>query len=187
MSDETRFDAVHVEATPTAAIDERRAAQLELLDQDEIVELSIRPSIWFIPLVSARASAIICASAVVVSLLIRDSSPQFHAYVLSLAIMGVVARTIMAAMQWASRVYVLTNRRVMRLSGMINVDIAERQLRRIGRTNLQFTSLQRTLGLGSIHMMPAEEQGATMVWEHVAKPADIYARLTRAIKKAQSR
>ena len=76
MSGETRFDAVHVEATPTAAIDERRAAPLELLDQDEIIELSIRPSLWFVPIVSARASALIVAVAVAMSLVVRGG-PQF--------------------------------------------------------------------------------------------------------------
>jgi hypothetical protein len=35
-------------------------------------------------------------------------------------------------------------------------------------------------------MMPAEEKGATIVWEHVAKAGDVYAKVVRAIKRAQS-
>jgi len=186
MSEEPRFEAVHVEATPARALDERRAAQLELLDQDEIIELSIRPSLWFVPIVAARISALIVAAALALALLVRGG-PQFVSYVVSLAVLGVLARVLIASLQWASRVYVLTNRRVMRLSGVVTIDIADCRLTRISRTNLHLTSVQRMLGLGSIHMAPDTAQGHTLIWEHVARAGEVYAKVIRAIKRAQSK
>jgi uncharacterized membrane protein YdbT with pleckstrin-like domain len=187
MSDETRFDAVHVDANPAATVDEAPAAQIKLLDQDEIVELSIKPSLWFVAIVSARVVVLVGAAAAIVTFAMRDSSSLVAAYVVPLAVLVAVLRVVVASLQWASRVYVLTNRRVMRLAGMLNVDITECQLARIGRINLRLTTVQRMLGLGSICMAPAGDSEPMIVWDYVAKAGEIHAKLIRAIKKAQSK
>lgn len=187
MSDETRFDAVHVDANPAATVEEAPAAQIELLDQDEIVELSIKPSLWFVPIVSARVVVLVGAVAAVATVVMRGSSPVLAMYVVPLAVLAALLRVVIASLQWASRVYVLTNRRVMRFSGVLSVDIADCRLARIGRTNLRLTTVQRGLGLGSICMSEAEDSEPAIVWDHVAKAGEIYAKLIRAIKKAQSK
>jgi uncharacterized membrane protein YdbT with pleckstrin-like domain len=187
VSDELRVDAVHVDANPVGAIDKTPAAQLELLDGDEIVELSIKPSRWFIAIVSLRFVVVVGALAAILALATRDRPTPFTAYAVFLAVLAVLVRIVVASLQWASRVYVLTNRRVMRLAGVLNVELADCRLTRISGTNLRLGTIPRLFGLGSIHITPAVEQPPPIVWEHVAKAGEIYAKVVRAIKKAQSK
>ncbi|MFQ5806954.1 MAG: PH domain-containing protein [Phycisphaerae bacterium] len=186
MSNETNLGAVHVEANPAATIDEAPAAKLELLDKDEIVELSIKPSLWFIAIVSARIVVLVGVLAAAVAIVMRDSGSLFAAYAVSLGVLAAVLRVVVASLQWASRVYILTNRRVMRFSGVLNVQIAECPLKRIGKTNLRLETVQRALRLGSICMTPAVENETVIVWDHVAKAGQVYEQVLRAIRKAQS-
>lgn len=186
MSDETRFEAVHVDANPAATIEEAPAARLELLDKDELVELSIKPSLWFIAIVSARVVALFAVLGAAVALATRESGSQVAGYAVSLAVLIVVLRVVIASLQWASRVYVLTNRRVMRFSGVLNVKLSECPLARIGQSSLQHATVQRMLRLGSIFMVPTGQDQAAIVWEHVARADQIYERVIRAIRKAQS-
>jgi uncharacterized membrane protein YdbT with pleckstrin-like domain len=187
MNDEAHVEAVHVDANPAASIDEFRAAQLELLEGDELVELSIKPSLWFIAFVSMRWVLIIGVVAAGITVATSDSGGPVAAYVVALAVLAAVVRVVVASLQWASRVYVLTNRRVMCFSGVLSVDNADCQLTRVGGTNLRLGAAQRLLGLGSICIAPAGENAEPIVWEHVAKAGTIYAKLIRAIKRAQSK
>lgn len=173
-------------ANPVATVDESPAAQLELLDKDEIVELSIKPSLWFIAIVSARSVALVGILAAAVALATRASELQVATYCVSLAVLAAALRLVIASLQWASRVYILTNRRVMRFSGVLSVNIAECQLARVGQTNLRLSTAQRVLRLGSICMTPRGDNEAEIVWEHVAKAGEIHEKLVRAIRKAQS-
>jgi hypothetical protein len=186
MSDEPKLDAAHVDVNPAATIDEAPAAPLEMLDKNEIVEFSIKPSLWFIAIVSARFVLLVGVLAAIVAVVTRDRGTQLAAYVASLAVLAAVSRIVVASLQWASRVYILTNRRVMRFSGVLTVSIAECPLKQIKHTNLQLDAVQRTLRLGSICMTPAVEQAAMIIWEHVAKVGQVYERLIRAIRRAQS-
>ncbi len=186
MSVGTTLEAVHVDANPAATIDEAPAAQLEMLDKDEIVEFSIKPSLWFVAIVSARFVLLVGVLAAIVAVVTRDSGTQFAAYAASLAVLATVLRVVVASLQWASRVYILTNRRVMRFSGVLTVTIAECPLKQIKQTNLRLEAVQRVLRLGSICVTPTAEQGTTIVWNHVAKVGEIYERVIRAIRRAQS-
>lgn len=187
MNDEARVDAVHVDANPVATIDKAPAAQLELLDGDEIVELSIKPSRWFIAIVSFRFVVIVGVLAAAVAIVTRDSGSLIAAYAVALAVLAAIVRVVVASLQWASRVYVLTNRRVMCMAGVLNVDIADCRLTRIGGANLRLGTIPRFFGLGSIQITPAGEKQAPIIWEHVAKADEIYAKLIRTIKKSQSK
>lgn len=186
MSDDTRFSAVHQEVNTAATMEDAPAAALELLDENEIVELSVKPSWWFIAFVSARflgAAAVLGIAAAVVG---GASATSPMTYVAALALLAAVLRVAVASLQWASRVYMLTNRRVMCFSGVLSVDVVDCGLAGVSRANMQLGGAQRVLRLGTIHMTPADQRQSPVVWEHVARAGDVYAKVIRAIKKAQS-
>jgi uncharacterized membrane protein YdbT with pleckstrin-like domain len=187
VNNQAHVEAVHVDASPAATVDEARAARLELLDGDEIIELSIKPSLWFIAIVSVRLVVVVGALATGMVIAMGGSGAPVVTYVVPLAVLAAFVRVVVASLQWASRVYVLTNRRVMRLSGVLRVDVVDCQLTRVTGTNLRLGAGQRLLGLGSICITPAGETLDSIVWEHVAKAGEIYAKLVRAVKKAQSK
>lgn len=189
MNEPEPIPSVVAEASPAAkapAVGAVATAKLELLGGDEIVELSIKPSPWFVFLVSARWLLVLTlmAAALVVALQqgwSREKSVAFQ------VVVGVgLLRVTIAMLQWASRLYVLTNRRVMRFTGVLNVSVSECLLARIGRADLQIAPYQRTLRLGTIQMA-GNPDGPTVTWDQVAQPQAIHERLVRAIRKAQSK
>ncbi len=184
--DELRFETVPVDVGPAAALDEPVATPLKLLDQNEIVELSIKPSPWFVPIVSIRFVATVAILAVLGDTVLREQIGSAADYIIPLAVLAVVLRLGVASLQWASRVYLLTNRRVMRLAGVVNVRVTECMLARVSRANLELGVLQRLLRVGSIHIAGADDDAQTLVWEHVAGAGETYAKVVRAIRRAQS-
>src|SRR5437762_12286393 len=146
------------------------AAALNILSGDEIIQLSIKPSLWFIPIVSARwvLTMVLLAAIVVVGSRLTTwfSQIAFNTF-LSIA----AARLAIAALQWASRLYVLTNRRVIRSKGVRNVEVAQCLLTRISGVELRANWQQQQLRLGSIHM--PNLNNTPIVWENIARPAQV--------------
>jgi len=186
MSREEGLDAVHVDAAPAAAAEKAAAAKLELLDGDELVQFSIKPSLWYIPVVSFNW----VVGAGVVAAVLAAAQPGVRSSAVSVALLVLVlvavARIAVAALQWASRLYVLTNRRVMRFHGVLTVEAAACPLKRISQVRPVVAWYQRLLQLGSIELTPVIDNSIPIVWEHVAHPQEVYEKLVRAIRKSQS-
>lgn len=187
MKSPADFQAVHVDVTPASALDKTMTAQLELLDENEIIELSIKPSLWFILIVSLRLIAFVAAATLLVWLTSPPENAYRSIYLFPSAFFICLIRIVIASLQWASRVYVLTNRRVMRLAGVVTVEVTDCPLRRVTGAQVDLGVLPRPLGLGTIRITPLDAEHKPVVWEHVARVGDIYARLIRSIKKSQSR
>jgi hypothetical protein len=185
VSQSEKLQAVQVNAAPSAA-EKAPAAQLEMLDGDELVQFSIKPSLWYIPIVSFNWVAGAAVVAGILALARPAVSPPAVSAAFLVLVLVAVARVAVAALQWASRLYVLTNRRVMRFHGILNVDLAECLLRRIRHAEPRITSYQRLLQLGSIDVIPTGDSSVPIVWEHVAHPQKVYEKLLRAIHRSQS-
>lgn len=184
-----RFDAVVAEAPPlaeaTTVAAKKAAAKLEL-GGDEIIQLSIKPALWYVPLATAPWITAVVVLGVALALLTqgqwtRESAIAYQGLIALLAVcVGI------GAVRWASCTYVLTNRRVMRFQGLRHVAFVECPLTRIGGVDLLLTWYQRALGIGTIRMVPSNGRGDTIVWEHIAHPAEVHEMLTRAVRRSQS-
>ena len=159
-----------------------------LLDGGEIVEFSIKPSPWFVLFASVRSLGVL---AILGSglWLVDISSPNLSirsAYVLSFLLLAAIVRILIGSLQWASRVYVLTNRRVMRVSGILEVSVTDCPLSRISAAHVRVSTGQAVLGLGTIRMTPPDARLPTVNWEHVSRPAAIHEKIVRAIQRSRS-
>lgn len=181
------FESTVAEAPPVAsAAVVPKAARVEL-GGDEVIEFSIKPALWFIPLESARWVLTACVLAVALAVAQQTGWTREGAIAFTIIIAVAVLRVGVAALQWASKLYVLTNRRVMRFRGVLTVEVAECPLSKIGRADLHVDWYQRPLRLGSIRMeAAAEPKRQQVVWEHLAHPAEIHERVRRAIRRSQS-
>lgn len=166
-----------------------QALPAHLLDGGEIVELKLKPSLWFIFFESFRmllgTSLVVVASAPLSRLL--SSVGLSQPLVVKVAVAVAVFRVCIATLQWVSRLYVLTNRRVMRIRGIFNIDIFECQLSRIQNTFLRLTIYERLLGLGSIGFATAGTGGAEAVWRNLNNPLEVHERIRAAISRAKRR
>lgn len=171
--------ALPIDAVPISAA---------LLDGGEIVEFSIKPSLWFVLFASAKVLAVLGIVALAVGLIVA-SSPGLSlrgAYAFSFVLLAAIVRILIGSLQWASRVYVLTNRRVMRVSGILDVSVTDCPLPRISTAHIRVTPGQALVGLGSIRMTPPDARLPTVNWEHVARPAMIHEKVVRAIQRSRS-
>lgn len=177
-------NAVETNASP-AAVANADLLPANLLSGDEIVILLLKPSLWFVLFRSFRW---IAAMALVVWLIgyFGHLLPiAKNSTVVNVVVAIAAARVGFAMLDWAARSYVLTNRRVMRVRGIFNVDLFECQLTRIQNTYLTLTWYERLFGLGSITFTTAGTAGADPAWVNISRPLEVHEHVRAAINKAQ--
>jgi len=157
----------------------------DLLIDDEQIVFVIKPSLWTIAFLCFRTVLI----AVVVAMLALFAGPllelgRWSMPVVQGCIVVVLVRMVFAFLQWLSRTYVLTDKRVIRIRGVLTIDIFQCSLVRIQNTFLVLTLPQRLLGLGSIVFATAGTGSVEAVWQHVKTPLDIHHQIIHAISAA---
>jgi uncharacterized membrane protein YdbT with pleckstrin-like domain len=154
------------------------------LDGGEVVHFAIKPSLWFVPLVSVRwllAGVLLVAYAD--SRWIPTGSEW---YVTQLGVWLAVARLAWATLEWVSRLYVLTNRRMMRVRGVFNVELFECALDRIQDVHLTASLGERLTRVATITVETAGTIGRGS-WKMVAHPIEVHGKLREAVYRARSR
>jgi membrane protein YdbS with pleckstrin-like domain len=183
--DSTTTDVAPVsEAQPVAV--QKAAVKLEL-EGDEIIQFSVKPSLWFIALVSARWVLALALLGAALAIATRGNWGLQTTVALQVLASLAAIRIGVATLEWASRHYVLTNRRVMRFKGIFTADVAACPLAKIGRVDLLVRGHERVLRLGTIRMESSLPDTPAILWEDLPHPAQFHEALLRAIRKSQSR
>lgn len=179
LNPETRQEA---NSEPIAAVDILPA---HLLDGGEIVILAIKPSLWFILFTSFRW-LIAMLLIILTSKWLGEIIPHLNSMmIIKGALVLAAARLGFAMLHWVSRLYVLTNRRIMRLTGILNIDIFECPLTKIQNTYLSLAWYERITGLGTISFATAGTGGIEASWINVNNPTELHERVRSAIHRAQ--
>ncbi len=178
-------DPFGMAAGGVATIEDAAPRSLALLDGGEIIELSLKPSLWYMPLVAGR-TVLVCG--LLWAIVARVAPPvQWSASSALLAgiVLVAVSRVVLAMLEWASRLYILTNRRVIRFRGVMSVKVSENLLTRLARAELRQSNWQRMLRIGTIVLEPLNGSAA-MVWEHVSQPRAVIEQVNKAISRARN-
>lgn len=156
----------------------------QLLDRDEIVILAVKPSLWFVLFVSARWLAF--AGVIIASAGLFEQPFMLDTLTLVQGAAAIAAARVgLALLQWASRLYVLTNRRIMRVRGILRVDVFECQLSRIQNTFLILSWYERVTSTGTIGFATAGTGGVEAAWKHVNNPLELHEQIRAAMNKSQ--
>ena len=86
-------------------------------------------------------------------------------------------------LEWLSRVYVLTDRRVIRVKGVIRVQVFEAPVQQVQHTNTTFSLRERLFGLGSIHIATAGTGVTEASWVMLANPLEVHQKLVQALNR----
>ena len=86
-------------------------------------------------------------------------------------------------LDWANRLYVLTDRRVIRRRGVFQVDIFEARLSRIQQTAVLQLVRERLFGLGSVAFATAGTSTLDALWEAVQDPLAVQKSVTDAVER----
>ena len=159
-----------------------------LLQADEQLIPELKPSLLMIPLVSYRTLFWAVMLAMVNAYMDADRFLFAGARLTIAAIVvgGGLLRVGLAGLDWLGRIYVLTDRRIIRQRGFINVNVFECELSRIQNTYLGFTWEQRLLGLGTLAFLTAGTGGVEALWAHVDHPIQVHAQVKDALRGPES-
>ncbi len=176
--------AMSVDAPRAAAsLPVEAAVPTDLLAGGELVILSLKPSLWTVLFESSQG---LVAGALIVLLdwwFGNALSAAIRVPVLQVAVAVAALCVGLAVMQWVSRVYVLTNRRIMRIRGVFQADLFECPLVRIIGTQVTAGPHENILHLGSIRFNTGEIAGDGS-WYHIARPHEVHAEIRKAIERA---
>lgn len=157
-----------------------------ILRDGEVVILLLKPSPFFIAITSLRFVAIVAL--LVTAVFLFDLNDRFHLNTVAVIEAGIflaAGRLMVAVLQWMARLYVLTDMRVLRISGVFNVQIFDCPLRKVARTRVLQSTRDRLLGVGSIEIIPSDDDEPEGVWQTISKPRIVHEQLVATINKAK--
>lgn len=175
---------VHSEGPGGAVLSLGAVVAQQLISNDEIIYFAIKPSPWFVVLASARW---LCLAITLCVLACTRFVPLgYQWYIWQLGVWIAVLRLGWGILEWVSRLYVLTDRRVLRIRGVFNVELFECYLSRIQNTYLTISLGERTTLTGSISFQTAGTD-ALASWQTIARPLEAHEKLREAIARAGPR
>ncbi|MDB5294807.1 MAG: hypothetical protein JWO31_790 [Phycisphaerales bacterium] len=149
----------------------------------EVVQLILKPSPWFVLLTSLK----FLAGTGILGISAKLWMPEHAAwYAVEAAAFLAIGRLMWAVLHWVNRLYILTDMRVLRLSGAFAVEVFDCPLRRVGGTRVTRTFRERLLRLGSVEVQPADDARPPGVWQTVARPDEVNRMIEDAARRAQS-
>jgi membrane protein YdbS with pleckstrin-like domain len=160
--------------TPTPAVLARESAALELLEGGEAILFAIRPSLWFVPLISRPfigAATLLALGLHLWGFRIDLAVPPYALAILWT--MAVVGRLFVASLQWMGRLYVLTNRRLITVHGLAQFRVRQCPLRMVRSVELSAMPAERLLGLGTLSFTTPEGPSEIGAWPNLARPARV--------------
>ena len=156
--------------------------ETEILGEGEEIILAVKPSGWFILVVSwpvLALAAVAAAMAVLIGQAFR--LPQQSVQLVCLAVTA--GRIIMACFQWAAHVYVLTNLRVLHIRGTTQPEVTGCLLKSVREVRLLATLWEKMLGVGNLSFVSGETGYQRVNWTCVARPRRVRQRVHEAISR----
>jgi hypothetical protein len=156
-----------------------------VLQDGEVVLLLLKPSRWFVLLSSLRMIAAAAILAIAGWKLVPHLWGASHLIWAQLFLLVTTARLGWAVLVWMGRFYLLTDLRVVRVSGVFQVEVQDCPLRRVARTRLLFSTRERLTRLGTIEITCADEAQSTWGWQMIRRPRDIQEQIEQAVARAR--
>ncbi len=111
----------------------------------------------------------------------RETWIWFFALLLLLPLLSILRDTLI----WTNKQYVITNHRVIQVSGIINKDVTDSALEKVNDVKLVQSFWGRLLGFGNIHIMTASELGINL-FSRIANPVRFKTTMLDAKEKEES-
>jgi hypothetical protein len=175
---------------PAVAAPSPRSALLpaSLIDDGETIILMIRPSALFIVLSCAGSLMFIALVAMFLAYLARFqqqipwiSWSDRQAFALGMGL--ILLRLGWQTLEWWSRLYVLTDRRVIRRMGVLRVAVFQAELKNIQHTSVFKQLRERLFGLGTIGFATAGSLTFDAFWTMIRRPFEVHQQVVQAIRR----
>jgi hypothetical protein len=115
--------------------------------------------------------------------------PQSQYYpsrtLMELGVLALLARLVYAALQWMGKLYVLTNQRIITISGIHAADVFNCHLRKVARVRLVYTLKERLLAIGSVEIIPMDEMVPIHSWQMILQPREVHKQIIATMNRAK--
>jgi len=157
----------------------------DLIQDDEVIILLIRPSAWYILLGSLGRLALIAIITMMLAYLPNRITwlPWTDANAFTLGAGLVTLSLAWQTLDWFGRVYVLTDRRLIRKKGVLRVAVFEAALSRIQHTSVFRSMRERLTGVGTIGFATAGSDTYEAFWAMIARPYAVHKTVVEAINR----
>ena len=175
---------IEARAEPTVAYAGQEAVPAHLLDGGEVVILAIKPSPWFVLIRSLRW----LVGLAVLALVIQRFPQATRGFPAANQVVMVVAIAVLAlgALKWVSRLYVLTNRRIMRFRGVLKVEIFHTPLENLTGATLSIAPYERLLRIGTVYFDGPDLPSPSTRWVHLARADEVHRTITETLRRAHN-
>ncbi|MCC6423480.1 MAG: PH domain-containing protein [Phycisphaerales bacterium] len=155
-----------------------------ILRDGELVILILKPSLWFILFSALRFIAVV-AILVIAAILFDPHLPGNNRQTIEIGMFVIAGRLMWSVLVWMGRLYVLTDLRILRLSGVFYPEIFDCPLRKVARARLIVTLPDRIFGVGSIEIIPFDDTFPIGLWQMIAHPRQIHRQVVSTIHRAK--
>ena len=145
-----------------------------MLEPGEIIVATFRPSLLWIALRSARGVLLALAAAALGAAASGWAGLGWETPIAQLGIAVAAARTAAAGAEWASRVYVLTDRRVLRRRGVLAPTVYSANLNALRRVELEQDRIDRLLRTGTVTFSTRTEGRWEAAWVMVPRAREVH-------------
>ncbi|MBB6430489.1 PH domain-containing protein [Algisphaera agarilytica] len=156
----------------------------QLLQPGEVIILLLKPHPLYILLWPLKTLTIMTLFTLLGVLFARDAEAYDLAQNIVIAgVLLITARLFWQLLEWLSRVYVMTDQRVITVAGVLRVRVFETTLQNITHSELLFSLRERLFALGSLGFFTAGTAIAESYWVMVAQPLDVHAKVVETLKR----
>jgi len=156
-----------------------------VLKDGETVLLAIKPSGWFVLMVSWPVLALVGLVALMVYVVCEYFRPNIsQSPVMFLCLTAACVRIVVASMQWLGRMYILTDRRMMRVRGVVRTDVAGWALKDVRGLSLSAGRADQLLGIASLLVVAGEDDTPQAAWTYLARPIEVHRIVNEAVRRA---
>ena len=145
-----------------------------MLEPGEIIVATFRPSLLWIALRSARGVLIALAAAALGAAASGWAGLGWETPIAQLGIAVAAARPPAGGAEWASRVYVLTDRRVLRRRGVLAPTVYSANLNALRRVELEQDRVDRLLRTGTVTFSTRTEGRWEAAWVMVPRAREVH-------------
>ena len=173
--------------SPANCVPAESAVAAEVLRDDETILLAVKPSGWFVLLASGPV-LVLAALLAGGTLLARPVIGARTRDALLLAGLAMaLLRLMVASFQWLGRTYMLTDKRVMRVRGVMKADVLQCPLGEIRRIDQTASRCERLLGVGSLLFQAPGVDAVESAWVNIARPDEVREAIEEAIRRMRGR
>lgn len=179
--------AVVGEAVAPAAVEPAAATSIatlltrHIVRDGEIILLMIKPSLWTIFFATLPAAGI-----ALIGMIGARLWAQHHVHIaVELGTMLIAGRAGWAILNWIGKLYLLTDMRIVRISGVFTPQIHDIPLRKVARTRVTASFRERLWQLGSIEIIPETDHWPWSAWQTIRKPNQVDEAIRRAVARAK--